>query len=60
MMQFATWLLTWLLTWTTMMMWTMTWRDDVEFLGPLSDGPYSSSGPHFGPEFQPTKNTHHI
>jgi hypothetical protein len=56
MMQFATWLL----TWTTMMMWTMTWRDDVEFLGPLSDGLYSSSGPHFGPEFQPTKNTHHI
>jgi hypothetical protein len=46
---FSTWLLTWQLTWTT----TMAWHDDVEFLRPLSDGPYFSSGSHFGPEFQP-------
>jgi hypothetical protein len=55
MTQFATWLLTWQLTWTTGMTWTMTWHDDVEFLGPLCDRPYSSSGPHFGPEFQPAE-----
>jgi hypothetical protein len=55
MMQFATWQLMWQLTWTTTMTWTMMWRDDVEFLGPLCDGPYSSSGPHFGPEFQPVE-----
>jgi hypothetical protein len=33
----------------------MTWRDDVEFLRPLCDRPYSSSGPQFGPEFQPAE-----
>jgi hypothetical protein len=53
MTRFATWLLTWQLTWTSTIMWTMTWRDDMEFLEPLSDGPYSSGGPHFSPEFQP-------
>jgi hypothetical protein len=53
MTRFATWLLTWQLTRTSTMMWTMTWCDDVEFLGPLTDGPYSSGGPHFSPEFQP-------
>jgi hypothetical protein len=51
MTQFATWLLTWQLTWTT----TMTWHDDVEFLGPLYDGSCSSSGPHFIPEFHPVE-----
>jgi hypothetical protein len=40
-------------TWTTIMTWTMTWHDDVEFLGPLCERPYSSSGPHFSPEFHP-------
>jgi hypothetical protein len=40
--------------------------DDVEFLGPMCDSPYSSSGHISAQNFsllksiQPTENTHHI